>query len=137
MVKLKKTQEKNSSFGQISKGTPNYAIFINKYFQKGKIFDVCRKWYWYFFQKSRKKTILRVKKILNHKEKTLGIWDRIIVFGQTVGIFRKTQGIFGQAQGLPIKSQVRCLVQSTLGFATIGKAANLGLATRNTVTDLF
>ena len=28
-------------------------------------------------------------------------------------------------------------VQSTLGFATMGKAANLGLATRNAVTDLF
>ena len=28
-------------------------------------------------------------------------------------------------------------VQSTLGFATMGKAANLCLATRNAVTDLF
>ena len=28
-------------------------------------------------------------------------------------------------------------VQSTLGFATMGKAANLYLATRNAVTDLF
>ena len=29
------------------------------------------------------------------------------------------------------------IVQSTLGFATMGKAANLGLATRNAVTALF
>ena len=29
------------------------------------------------------------------------------------------------------------LIQSTLGFATMGKAANLCLATRNAVTDLF
>ena len=29
------------------------------------------------------------------------------------------------------------LLQSTLGFATMGKAANLGLATINAVTDLF
>ena len=28
-------------------------------------------------------------------------------------------------------------VQSTLGFATMGKAANLGLATRNAVTDFL
>ena len=28
-------------------------------------------------------------------------------------------------------------IQSTLGFATMGKAANLALATRNAVTDLF
>jgi len=28
-------------------------------------------------------------------------------------------------------------IQSTLGFATMGKAANLALATRNDVTDLF
>jgi len=28
-------------------------------------------------------------------------------------------------------------LQSTLGFATMGKAANLALATRNAVTDLF
>ena len=28
-------------------------------------------------------------------------------------------------------------IQSTLGFATMGKAANLCLATRNAVTDLF
>ena len=28
-------------------------------------------------------------------------------------------------------------VQSTLGFATTDKAANLGLATRNAVTDVF
>ena len=28
-------------------------------------------------------------------------------------------------------------IQSTLGFATMGKAANLGLATRNDMTDLF
>ena len=28
-------------------------------------------------------------------------------------------------------------IQSTLGFATMGKVANLGLATRNAVTDLF
>ena len=30
-----------------------------------------------------------------------------------------------------------CKIQSTLGFATMGKAANLALATRNAVTDLF
>ena len=30
-----------------------------------------------------------------------------------------------------------CIIQSTLGFATMGKAANLCLATRNSVTDLF
>ena len=30
-----------------------------------------------------------------------------------------------------------CELQSTLGFATMGKAANLALATRNAVTDLF
>ena len=29
------------------------------------------------------------------------------------------------------------ILQSTLGFATMGKAANLCLATRNAVTDLF
>ena len=29
------------------------------------------------------------------------------------------------------------IVQSTLGFTTMGKAANLCLATRNAVTDLF
>ena len=29
------------------------------------------------------------------------------------------------------------LIQSTMGFATMGKAANLALATRNPVTDLF
>ena len=29
------------------------------------------------------------------------------------------------------------VIQSTLGFATMGKAANLALATRNAVTDLF
>ena len=29
------------------------------------------------------------------------------------------------------------IIQSTLGFATMGKAANLALATRNAVTDLF
>ena len=28
-------------------------------------------------------------------------------------------------------------IQSTLGFVTMGKAANLALATRNAVTDLF
>ena len=28
-------------------------------------------------------------------------------------------------------------IQSTLGFATMGKAANLGLTTRNAMTDLF
>ena len=28
-------------------------------------------------------------------------------------------------------------LQSTLGFTTMGKAANLALATRNAVTDLF
>ena len=28
-------------------------------------------------------------------------------------------------------------IQSTLGFATMGKAANLGLATSNAMTDLF
>ena len=28
-------------------------------------------------------------------------------------------------------------IQSTLGFATMGRAANLALATRNAVTDLF
>jgi len=28
-------------------------------------------------------------------------------------------------------------IQSTMGFATMGKAANLALATRNAVTDLF
>jgi len=28
-------------------------------------------------------------------------------------------------------------LQSTLGFTTMGKAANLFLATRNAVTDLF
>ena len=33
LAQIRKTQEKNSSFGQISWGTPKYAIFITKYFQ--------------------------------------------------------------------------------------------------------
>ena len=40
------------------------------------------------------------------------------------------------AQGLLV-GNIQKLIQSTLGFATMGKAANLGLATRNAVTDLF
>ena len=35
------------------------------------------------------------------------------------------------------KMQILFRIQSTLGFATMGKAANLYLATRNAVTDLF
>ena len=40
MLKLKKLKKKNSSFGQISLGTPKYAIFITKYFQFSKSFDL-------------------------------------------------------------------------------------------------
>ena len=50
--------KKTSSFGQISRGTPKYAIYITKYFQKredfGNSFD-------FFFQKSRKKHFLKSK----------------------------------------------------------------------------
>ena len=38
LLKFVKTQEKNSSFGQISRGAPKYAIFITKYFQKREDF---------------------------------------------------------------------------------------------------
>ena len=38
-------------------------------------------------------------------------------------------------QGGPSLSNLE--IQSTLGVTTMGKAANLGLATRNAMTDLF
>ena len=45
-------------------------------------------------------------------------------------------------EGLPLALLLwvlinRKIIQSTLGFATMGKPANLCLATRNAVTDLF
>ena len=51
---------------------------------------------------------------------------------------RKTECI-GSFLGFIKISQMdmRQEIQSTLGFATMGKAANLGLATRNAMTDLF
>ena len=47
-------------------------------------------------------------------------------------VVEKFHGISPGLLGIPCPK-----VQSTLGFATMGKAANLGLATRNAVTDLF
>ena len=41
LLKFVKTQEKNSSFSQISRGTPKYTIFIAKYFQKREHFGNC------------------------------------------------------------------------------------------------
>ena len=38
LLQFVKTQEKNSSFSKISRGTPKYAIFITKYFQKREHF---------------------------------------------------------------------------------------------------
>ena len=41
LLQFVKTQEKNSSFSKISRGTPKYAIFITKYFQKREHFENC------------------------------------------------------------------------------------------------
>ena len=38
LLQFVKTQEKNSSFSKISRGTPKYTIFITKYFQKREHF---------------------------------------------------------------------------------------------------
>ena len=58
LLKFVKTQEKNSSFGQISRGTPKYAIFITKYFQKREDFGNC---FNFLKKKSRKKHFVRLK----------------------------------------------------------------------------
>ena len=48
-------------------------------------------------------------------------------------------GFFTTDSACPLKQNkaIPNCIQSTLGFATMGKVANLYLATRNAVTDLF
>ena len=50
LLQFVKTQDKNSSFSKISRGTPKYTIFTNKYFQKREHFGNC----FNFSKKSRK-----------------------------------------------------------------------------------
>ena len=57
LLQFVKTQEKNSSFSKISRGTPKYTIFITKYFQKREHFGNC----FNFFKKIKKKPLVRLK----------------------------------------------------------------------------
>ena len=57
MLKFVSTQEKNSSFGQISRGTPKYAIFIAKYFRIMEDF----RYSFYLFKNQENKHFLRLK----------------------------------------------------------------------------
>ena len=65
LLQFVKTQEKNSSFSKISRGTPKYTIFITKYFQKREHFGN----YFDFFKKIKKKPYERLKFSKNSREK--------------------------------------------------------------------
>ena len=66
LLQFVKTQEKNSSFSKISRGTPKYAIFIAKYFQIGEHFGI----FLVFLKKNREKTFRKVEISKNSRKKT-------------------------------------------------------------------